>query len=287
MKITLVTFGDAKYQKAFDRLNNQISKLDFIDNVFIVNEEVLRSNTDFYEKHSEYVESHPYGYGSMIWKPYAVELAFKKFNDSDFFIWMDAGNEFNITDQTKQRFFDYLDMADKEDVFAFLGRDGERNLSHCSVINWIYPEAADSLQVESNFMIFKNNQRSLNLVEEWKKYCVLDNYFGVDPQNTYNCCGYWGGIHLHDQSVFSCLFKKMGFKAILGEGSWYLPNGVIGDSMNYNRERFPIFIARNPFEFSVVDKDCVVYWSFTHCKHGDDCLDRLYVKRDMLPLERK
>lgn len=282
MKTTLVSFGNRPWENAIKRLSAQAKDSLLFNNIFILNEETLDKETSFNKENYDILfppMSVP-GYGLWLWKSYILEKAFEKFPDSDFFMYLDSGSELNITEKTKKRFYDYVEIADSKNIFGFRNNDVEANLSHCSVIDRIYIEGKHTLQFEANTLIFKNNNASLDIIKEWKSLCRENKYRNILTLGSKKCCDLYGH-HLHDQSVLSCLLKKNGIEGIYDEGSWYLPSHSVSSSMEENRDKYPIFTARNPFDYSIVDRNCLRYKEFSTCRHYDgayDCQDTLVVR---------
>jgi len=279
--ITLVAFATDNWSNAAKRFYDQATKTNIFSNIYIVDEETMKKDTDFFKYHLEFTKECSTGFGGYIWKPYILESAFKKFPESDFFMYLDIGSEFNINKNTISRFYEYVSNADKNNIFAFVNRDNERCLSQCSVIDRIYSDAKYSNQFEANTLIFKNNLFSLNIIKEWKEKCVEDNYFNVFPNPKIKCCEYAGEgeslIHIYDQSVLSCILKKYAIAGVLDEASWYLPSASVSEDIRLNVKKYPIFTARNPFLYSVIGK-CVQYKNFPICYHDTLCDDIIHVR---------
>ena len=104
MKITFVVFGNKKWEDALGRITAQAKELNIFSNIYSVNESTLDKDTAFYKQHNDFVNTGIDGYGAYIWKTYILESAFNKFPDSDFFMYLDSGSEFNVNNKTKNRF---------------------------------------------------------------------------------------------------------------------------------------------------------------------------------------
>lgn len=282
MNISLVSFASKSWENAGYRFLSQATSTGIFSNIKIFTEEDLNKDTAFFLENQEFVNLHPMGFGGWVWKPYVINWAFSNFTNSDYIMYLDIGSEFNINKNTVGRFYDYVATANQEGIFAFRNRDLEQNLTHCSVIDNIYSEAKNSRQFEANSLIFTNNQTSRMIVSDWLNSCVDNNYFNVNPVDRYNCCEYWGGTHLHDQSVLSCILKKNNIKGVSDEASWYLPGHSVYSTMSQNRLNYPLFTARNPFKQSIIDKDCIKYKEFSTCIHTSDfetCRDIITVRQ--------
>ena len=280
MKISLVSFASAKWQPAADRFLKQAKNTNIFSDIKIFNEHELNSHTSFFKENTAFLESHPSGFGGWIWKPYIINWAFDNYKDSEYIMYLDIGSEFNINENTIKRFYHYIDIAKNDGIFAFVNRDLEQNLTHCSVIDNIYPEAKNSRQFEANTLILKNDNFSKTIILDWLTICREKDYFNINPNDRYQCCNYWGGTHLHDQSVLSCILKKNKINGISDEGSWYLPAYSISESIIENKSKYPIFTARNPYSYSVIN-NCLGYKEFYICYHSNSntvCPERIQVR---------
>lgn len=280
MRIALVSFASQQWEDAAYRFLSQAKNTNIFSNIKIFTENSLNSETSFFKENKDFVVNHPLGFGGWIWKPYIIDWAFNQYKNADYIMYLDIGSEFNINSKTIKRFYEYVLLAENDGVFAFRNRDLEQNLTHCSVIDRIYPEAKNSRQFEANTLILKNNKFVKDIISEWLFFCCDQNYFNINPVNKHQCCEYWGGTHLHDQSVLSCVLKKNNINGISDEASWYLPGYSVSTSIEYNSSNYPIFTARNPYKYSVKDK-CLGYKEFYICRHLDNnsaCEERLQIR---------
>ena len=253
----IVVFGNKKYYNSLERFCKQAKNVGIFYNIYAVDEMVLKNDTLFYVENEYILNSDIEGYGGWIWKPYIIESAFKKFPDSDFFLYIDCGAEININYKTIKRFHEYIEIANNDNVLAFRNREEERRLAHCSVIDNIFPEGRDSKQFEANFILLKNNSFSLEIIKEWKHECRNNNYYNILTFDKGQCCDLFG-FHLHDQPVLSLLLKKININGIPDEAGWYFPSQTISINARDNIKKYPFFMARNPFGYSVLGK-CVAY----------------------------
>lgn len=263
MKITLISFGNKAFEPSKVRLYEDAKNTGLFDNIYISGEKELKKDTKFFQDHASILSDKFPGFGGWVWKTYLIESAFKKFPDSDFFVYIDCGSEFNINERSKKRFNDYLDISDEESVLAFRNRDPEYRLSHCSVIENIFPQGRSSNQFNSGLIFLKNNKESLDIIKEWKKYCIEDNYKNLFFDEQERCCNNLS-IHLPDQSVFSLIMKKNYKDGILDESDWYLPSTTVSRNFYENAYKYPIFHARNIFDHKIAGQ-CLNYKNFKIC----------------------
>jgi hypothetical protein len=277
--ITLISFYTEEWKNAYRRFYKHAKDLNIFSNFCILNSVELEKETNFETINKLLINNNPTGFGLFLWKSYIIEYAFNKFPESDYFFYLDIGTEFNINKKTINRLYEYVEDANKNSIFAFRNRDLEENLTHCTVIDNVYPNARNSKQFNAGALILKNNDTSLNIIKEWKKECVKDNYYNLLDNKIDKCCSSWDGDHLHDQSVLSCILKKHGIDGIIDEADWYIPGESTSKSISKNRNQYPLFFARNPFLKSILYKECINYKQFTTCKHGNNCPNVLTVRK--------
>ena len=65
-----ITFcaGKPNYYEAGNRLVKQATNLNLFDEISCYTEEKLKSDSEFWEKHSNFIENNPRGYGYWLWK---------------------------------------------------------------------------------------------------------------------------------------------------------------------------------------------------------------------------
>jgi hypothetical protein len=272
MKIIAISFGNGRWNGALTRLQKQMLETGLFEDVITVNEHNIDEfcpewhieNLDMIKRHNFW------GYGEWIWKPYLIERIFEYHNDADYFVYIDSGTEININfnDKTQKRFQDYIEEANKNNIFAFRNRDLETKFTHCETIDAIYPKARETLGFHAGFLILKNNKESLDFIKEWKYWGTTDNYkYLLQHYNPVKCCDDYLRC-IGDQSILGCLLKLHGIEGFKDEGDWYHEGYSILEELDDNRDNYPIFFARNFQEVSVFGK-CVQY--NRQIKHVKSC----------------
>jgi hypothetical protein len=270
MNISVVTFGDEKWSGALKRITLQLKETGLFTNIVSLDKESLEVFCkEFKLENLDMVkEKEKEGYGGYLWKPYIIEKMFYEYPESEYFIYIDSGTEINIDNDsmTRKRFLEYIEYANKFDVFCFKNRDSEKMFSHCEEIKDIFPGASESRGHHAGFIILKNSNKSLQLIKDWKKWGIKDNYKYLFQKYNYRCCdNYFRG--LHDQSIFSCLLKLNGISGIDDEADWYHEGYSIFNNI-WENNMYPIFFARNSTDKSIMGK-CLVYNK--QVKHSEKC----------------
>lgn len=131
--------------------------------------------------------------GFAAWKPLIMLLELEKMNDGDILVYRDCNcekyhqlNNFDNFETNVQRLFDIVnfDFIITGENFHFT-EDNKRQIvtikSHCktNVVN----EIAKDIEFTKNFpsliahtIICKKSDATLDILEQWKKYCLIDEY---------------------------------------------------------------------------------------------------------------
>lgn len=264
--ITFVSFADDLWADGLKRIEMQAKNCKIFDNVLCINESSLYKDTDFLINNKDVPKIFLPAFGGGCWKPYVIKKALELYPESDYIVYSDAGNEININENTKSRFLDYLEIAEKTGIMIMQGTHSEKIYTHCSVINSIYPEAANTDTYMSSLIIIKNEKFYLDIIDEWQNEMEKNNHKNIILQNI-KCCEEFQ-VHLYDQSVISCILKKYKIKGLLNESDWYFGSPVQKNTVLENIDTFPFFVARNLFFKSVLGK-CVSYRHLSICMHED------------------
>jgi hypothetical protein len=257
VKIGIVSFGTASWENALSRLNKQARDSNIFNKFIFLNTQSLNKRTGYLDKNIDFISKNKFGHGYYLWKPYVIEWALENAPECDYILYVDSGSELNINENTINRFLDYVNVCEKNNIFYMQSRAHEIEMTHCNVINRVFPAAANTRQMVAGILMFKNNAKSLKIVKEWKDLCLEDNYSTLLPK-TGKCCEQWTGIELADQSILSCLLKKHGIPGISDESDWYHSGYSVSTEIDESIKKYPLFAARNQNKLSVIGK-CLAY----------------------------
>jgi len=92
MKKVLISFGNEKYYKSLNLLEETAIEIGKVDEAIMYTQPWL-FNTDFYRnsKRNKYILNKPRGAGYWMWKPFIILESFKNLNEGDIVIYSDAG----------------------------------------------------------------------------------------------------------------------------------------------------------------------------------------------------
>jgi hypothetical protein len=231
MKIYLVSFGSQKFKKTLLRLKDEALKSNFFDDIILYTEDNIPG---FINHHKYFIENNPKGFGFWICKSYATFKALNQIKDGDILVYLDAGCSINsfgkdrfnqyikecINSPYKNISFQYEKYKEiqytKEDIFNFLN---------------IEQEHKESGQLIGGIFILQKCDFTYNLVEKWLytcyKYNLIDNSIKLKCDNRFIS-------NRNDQSIFSCLRKKLGTTIIENESDL----DDCGNEKYQNNEKF-------------------------------------------------
>ena len=93
-----ITFGGGgqNYIDAGNRLINQINNTELFDKTILYTDIDLKNDSEFWNKHSNFILKNKKGFGYWLWKPYIIKKTIAQMKDGDILLYLDAGCEFNI-----------------------------------------------------------------------------------------------------------------------------------------------------------------------------------------------
>lgn len=221
--LAAVTYSTKSYESARKYNVKMACKKGKADRVFEYCEKDL--SQEFIEKNKN-ILSCKRGGGYWIWKPYIVKKAMKQINEGDYLFYCDSGAfvmrdlhilaEYMERNQTDMMPFD-LDHKEKEytkrDVFLELGCDEE-----CYT---------DSLQRCATYFFLKKTPHTESFVDQWLSYVQNYDLISDEDNSLYHMQNYDGfRENRHDQSIFSVLSKKEGFRSFQDISQYRYPRGV-------------------------------------------------------------
>ena len=221
-KICFITFGGpvTSYHSAVDNICKQAKDFEIFNEINGYTEKNLKDDSYFWNNHGDFIKNNSRGYGYWIWKPYLIQQKLNKLNYGDILVYTDAGCEINP--KGKQRFYEYIDMIDKDPkqygLLTFQTPHLEKYYSKLAIFDWFKiddEEIKNSGQCVGSIQIIKKTEHSLNVINKW----VENMHYELINDNLFNeILGFKD--NRHDQSIYSILVKKYGSIKIPDE-TWY------------------------------------------------------------------
>lgn len=212
MSIVFVTFSDEKFLDKQTSLCQEALKNNFRIAPYTKN---WLKTTDFYLDNKNILDQER-GAGYWLWKPYVIKHALLNFcEEKDILFYLDCGDIFhgNLDDIALEQQL-YVEMSESEQLFITYGNSNAKwTKRDCFVyMNCDSEKYWQANQLEAGVSFWKNTQSSINLLDEWIKYCQ-DERILTDIANKSGLDNfYFFEDHRHDQSILTNLVVKYNLK---------------------------------------------------------------------------
>jgi hypothetical protein len=221
-KTVFITFGGPmpNYHYAVDRICNEASSTNWFNEIIGYKDSDLKSDSEFWNKHGQFIESNNRGYGYWTWKSYLIQKSLEKLNDGDILVYADAGCQVNK--QGEQRFYEYINMLDTDpNQYGLISFQMNHLPEEYYTKQIIFRELECNEQIRKSgqciggIQIIKKTSHSVELINKWvsnmKYHLINDDRSNEIPEFIDN---------RHDQSIYSCIVKKYSSIKIPDE-TWY------------------------------------------------------------------
>jgi len=197
----------------------------------------LKKDSEFWNKHGNFIESNKRGYGYWLWKSYIVLKYLETMKENDILLYCDAGCTLNINGMP--RMMEYINMLNNSDlgVISFQMEHIEHKWTKNDLfvkLNTPEEDKETGMHIGGVFFL-KKNMKTLQMINEWydlaSQYHLIDDTPSITPNHPIF------HEHRHDQSVLSLLFKK--YKTITLTDETYFLNWM-KDGIT-----FPLWATRN------------------------------------------
>lgn len=211
------TFGaGSKFIEAAERLTKQATKTDMFDEIVSYTDTDLKSMSEFWSIHGDFVLSHPRMYGYGIWKPYLVMKELEGLAEGDILFYADSGCEFDLDCENPKEAFDkIIENLQKDHPFIATLCNWDKNMNKmdtvCALEMQDHPGFLTE-QIQATTFVMVKCERTTAFVKEWYELCSNYHLINDVPSVIPNRPDY--DDHRHEQSVMSLLLKKRGFYPI-------------------------------------------------------------------------
>jgi len=237
-QIYLATFGGptGSFHWAVNRICTEAEQMKIFDKIIGYTEQDLINDTNFWDKHGDFITKNARGYGYWLWKSYLTQKTMNEMNDDDILVYADAGCTMNV--DGKNRLLEYFDIVNNS-KFGILSFDlgfHEKAWTKMDIID--YFEAYDLLETGhlcATAFILRKCEHTLNLVEKWYTACCEYHLIDDSPSKIPNSNFF--AENRHDQSIFSVIRNKLGSEIIKDETYFY-------PDWKTNGHNFPIWATR-------------------------------------------
>jgi hypothetical protein len=213
--INFLTFANTNFMNS-NRIVEEARSFNIFNNIIELNETHI---PDFINKHIEFINNNPSGYGNFIWKPKIIFDTLLKMNENDILIYCDSG--FYLNKNGIERLNFYFDKLNDNDMVVFSTNDLYKVKYYVkmdAIMNY-YPEFNHNNHNNENacyagLMILKKTNNVINLISDWLNLCENYNFINIAISINYNEAEYFRGND-KDNGLFNlCLLKYNNFYKI-------------------------------------------------------------------------
>jgi hypothetical protein len=182
--------NNSHIHKALLRIKKQAYKLNLFDTINCYTEEYLQSQSDFWNKHYNFITANQNGYGLFLWKPYIIKKTLEQINNNDWLIYCDAGcdllydtdisdiNKDIILKKLQNKIFlaycmhplSHYTKYTKNICYKFFNIDQQTMITH-------------NIYMAANRIIIKKTPIIMDLINEWYD-TMSNNYIIFDDSKT-------------------------------------------------------------------------------------------------------
>ena len=214
--IHFVTFGTSQFDRTLQRITKQAFNFSKFSSIHSITEPILKGDTEFWEKHKKFIETHPRGFGYWIWKSYLLLTTIHKVQEGDIVVYADAGCTLYTTNAAYEKFESYVQYLNNSSlgILAFSNVNEwarERWLTKMDVLHRLNAgHLLHTRQINATVILVKKCEASVKLLEDWYTLCCQYENIDDSPSVIPNHPEF--DDHRHDQSIFSILCKLRGLE---------------------------------------------------------------------------
>ncbi len=242
-KVHFLSFASNDFAKTVRRLQHHAESSELFASVNAWTEQDI---PEFIEKHSEFIEKNPRGFGYWTWKPYIIHKLLQTIPDGEFILYSDSGNSLNP--QGFPRLCEYIELcknspyanlslrvgsADTDNTFFYLKTFTKGDVLKYFSMN---EPQQNGVMKWAGFWLLRACDTTRALVQEWvdliPRYSLWDDSHSHEPNADIFI------EHRHDQSIFSCLLEIYGTHSIENNESDANMNTV------ENMWKYPVWASR-------------------------------------------
>jgi hypothetical protein len=238
MSVHFITFGTNNYKNALARIENEAINMNIFNSITIYNEDTLKNDDYFWNKHSSFIINNKRGYGYWLWKPYLILKKLNEINIGDTLIYADAGCTLNPNGIDKLlEYLHKLNNSEKK-MLSFELCYSEKNYTKMDLFKHLNMDTDNDLnrrQLLATYIILQKTNDNIEFIKKW--YLTGCIYNLIDDSSSKHINDNSFIDHRHDQSIYSLLAKEYGSE-ILQDESWHT------DFKSERAQKFPILVTR-------------------------------------------
>jgi hypothetical protein len=200
-------------------------------------------SNDFKNKYDKVWSMNNRGGGYWIWKPYIISNMLESVNMNDMVVYIDAGCDINITEESVKRFNEYIEIVNnnKSGILRFQLHHKEKDYTNKKTVDFFKnkfnindEDYLNSRQLIGGIIIVRKTQFSIEFFNKVLEVLNDDAYLFTDIYTLSN------EHHRHDQSIMSLLYKYMKGDGIINDETWFDDGCFIGE----HSKKYPFWATR-------------------------------------------
>ena len=178
-----LTFANTAYPTGFSRIVKQAKDFGIFETIKGATEHDI---PEFIEKHRDFINNNPKGYGLFIWQPKIILDALEKLNDNEILFYCNSTTHLNK--KGLEKFRKYTSYLEKKDVVVFCVNDNYKPNMYVKqdAILQCFPEfnriGHNHHYIYTGSILMKKNKRSISFIKEWLELC--ENYHFLDTSRS-------------------------------------------------------------------------------------------------------
>ncbi len=231
-----ITFGgpSESYHNAVTRICREAHAINIFDHVIGYTDKNLIEDTDFWNKHGDFLSSNPRGYGFWLWKSYLTQKTLQNLSENDILVYADAGCTINA--EGIPRLLEYFDIVNTSEYANLSFKTEHLEKTWTKMDTFDYYETVndervyETEQLVGGIYVIRKCQHTIDIVNRWYNCCCNYNLIDDSPSKLPNDPSFHE--NRHDQSLFSVIRKKCGTEMTDFDES-YFNNDWSGIAMKY------------------------------------------------------
>jgi hypothetical protein len=213
----LLTFGDAKFEWALQRIEREAASSTFFDEQIVTQPADLGAR--FWERHGDFVRTNSRGFGYWLWKPWIILEQLSQRRPGDIIVYADAGCTINPAG--RKRFDEYLEIARESPTgtMGFQMKFPEKRYTKGDAFEALKAwHLKDTGHLSASVGVFVCCNKSIELVRDWLAAAEDYSLISDAPSRVPNDESFV--VHRHDQSLYSLVSKLRG-GALIDEETYH------------------------------------------------------------------
>lgn len=220
-KYYFITYGTKEFNTSKKHLLHLAKKFEVFDKCYSLSPRDL--SQEFKREYNEILNLKR-GAGYWIWKHHIISSLLDEINFGDVVVYCDSGSSLNYF--AKKRLIEYFDILNSSKygslMFECESDFIEKNWTTRQIFDYFNcsndENLKNSTQLEATQMIFKKNDHSNLIFNEYKNALRFDSYLISDRYNNLNQDDCFID-NRHDQSIFSVISKKFKSEVLKNESN--------------------------------------------------------------------